>query len=108
MATGEAIKIKQHEESGIQPLRVTLAEIAVVKRAFIERNLSFTLEEAGAIFGKSAKWALERVKDGVFIAIDEFARKSETGLQASRCILVTGESIEEYRNSIKISPEKWE
>lgn len=107
MATGEAIKIRQNEFEPASRLRVTLAEITAVKRDFIERNLSFTLEEAGSLFGKTAKWALERVRDGVFIALDEFARKGDSGLQASKCILVTGESIEAYRKSIKIEPSRW-
>lgn len=108
MTTGEAIKIKQHQESGSQQLRVTMAEIAVVKRAFIERNMLLTLEEAGAIFGKSDRWAQERVADGSFIAADEYARKGKNGsLQASKGIRVTIESVEEYRASIIIPAENW-
>lgn len=107
MATGEAIKIRQNEFEPVSRLRVTLAEISAVKRDFIERNLLFTPEEAGAIFGKGSKWALERVREGIFIGLDEFARKGDSGLLASKSILITGESIEAYRKSIKIEPSSW-
>lgn len=107
MASGEAIKIRQNELEQTSKLKVTLAEIAAVKRDFIERNLLFSPEEAGALFGKGPKWAVERVRDGVFIALDEFARKGEGGLQASKSVMITGESIEAYRQSIKIDPKRW-
>lgn len=92
----------------IAPQFVTLEEIDAVKRAFIERTLSFSPEEAGAIFGKSARWAIGKVKDGVFIAIDEGARKGEDGiLQLSRYGRITAESVAAYRKSIMIAPGYW-
>ena len=107
-ATSEAIRIEQNENATAPKLRVTLAEISAVKRGFIERNMLLTLDEAGAIFGKSGRWALDRVKDGSFIAADEFARKGKGGcLQASQGVRVTPESVEAYRKSIVISPELW-
>ena len=104
----EAIKIKPNETDHPSRLRVTTAEISEVKRAFILRNLVLTLEDAGAIFGKSWQWARERLKDGSFIGADEFARKGKNGeLQASQGIRVTAESVESYRESILIDPQLW-
>jgi hypothetical protein len=104
----EAIEVRQRESATLNPGGITLAEIGAVKTKFIERNLSLSPEEAGAIFGKSARWALGKVKDGVFIAIDGDARRGDDGgLQASRGVRIAAASVETYRLSIVISPEQW-
>ncbi len=107
MAKKEPIEFKQRAGGDVPRGAITLAEIDAVKRAFIERNLSLSPEEAGAIFGKSARWAIGKVKDGVFIAIDGDARMGDNGLQASRGVRITALSVAAYRMSITISPEKW-
>lgn len=105
----EPIKVIQHEQP--PRTRVTLVEIAEVKRDFILRNLSLTLTEAGAIFSKGDKWALERVKDGDFTAVDENVKIVDKGsrkvIQASQGIRVTAVSVEAFRKRYEIEPERW-
>lgn len=103
----EAIEVRQNSPAP-SPCAITGSDIQTVKRSLVERLLTFSPEEAGAIFGKSARWALDKVKDGVLIAVDGEAKKSTDGtLQASRFIRITAESVESYRQSITVSPEKW-
>lgn len=102
----EAIEVKERAPAP-PPMKVTMAEIAEVKRDFIQRNLTMSPEETGALFGRSPRWVLEKVKDGVFIAADSEARRGESGLQASRYVRITIESIEAYRRSITIESEQW-
>lgn len=103
----EAIEVKERAPAP-PPMKVTMAEISEVKRDFIQRNLSLTPEEVGSIFGRSARWALDKVKDGVFIAADsEIKRSDEGGLQASRFLRITSASVEAYRQSIIIDPARW-
>lgn len=106
----EAIRIKQNEEATPR-MRVSLLEIAAVKRQHILDNLCYTPDEAGAIFSKSNRWALERVKDGKLTAVDENARYAERGgkmaLEASTGIRITAESVERFRKEYEIAPEKW-
>jgi|GEM_PF-2785637 len=106
MGKREAIAFKQREEKP-HLMQVTREEIDQVKRDFILANLSLSPDEVGAIFGKSGRWAIGKVKDGVFVAVDGDARPGENGLQASRGIRITAESVAEYRESIRISPERW-
>ncbi len=110
MATGEAIKIKQNEESSLK-LKVTLAEISEVKREHILDNLCYTPKEVGALFGKSAEWAMDRVKDGIFIAVDEglkvINKSDRKTIQASVGIRILARSIQDYRISCTIPVDIW-
>lgn len=107
MKQREAIEVKQRP-AAVPPGSITLAEIDAVKRSFIERNLSLSPDEVGAIFGKSGRWALSKVRDGVLVAIDGEVRRGEDGsLQASRYVRITAESVEAYRRSIVIDPDRW-
>jgi len=56
-----------------------MAEISLVKKQHILENLCYTPDEAGAISGKSRKWASERVKDGKLVAVDDNAKKGAHG-----------------------------
>lgn len=85
-------------------LRVTLAEIAEVKRGHIERNLLYSPEEVGHILSKSTRTILELVRDGKLIAADSAAAN---GRKASSGIRITAESLEKYRQSIIIPAEAW-
>jgi hypothetical protein len=89
-------------------VRVTNQEIAQVKRDHIERNLCYSLREAGAMFGKGEKWALERVKDGEFVAVDDRVKQEKNGhgLILSQGIRVTATSIEIFRQKYEIDAEK--
>ncbi|WP_157469987.1 hypothetical protein [Desulfobulbus elongatus] len=108
MKQREMIEVRARESSPERPEQITVSDINATKRAFIERNLSLSPEEAGAMFGKSARWALGKVKDGVFVAIDGEARRAPGGgVLASRYLRITAESVEAYRQSIQIDPEQW-
>lgn len=87
--------------------RVPEAAISEVTRAFIKGNLVFSPEAAGQILGKSPRTILELVKDGKLIAADDKAKMGKNGLRGSNGLQITAESIEEYRKSIIIPPEKW-
>jgi hypothetical protein len=90
-------------------IKVTLGEINELKRRHIMENLCYAPEEAGAIFGKSGKWAIERVKDGKLVAVDENAKpgKGGKGLVASTGLRITAASIEAFRKEYEIAPGKW-
>lgn len=80
----------------VPKIRVTAQDIQEVKRAHILRILMYTPEEAGQILGKSSRTILELVREGKLIAAG-----SNTGLR------ITAESLEAYRQSILIPPERW-
>lgn len=109
--SSEALKITQNETLPKDHMQVTSAEIAEVKREHILDNLCYTPKEAGAIFGKSAEWAMDRVKDGVFIAVDENLKVIDKGdrkiIQASSGIRILARSIQNYRITSTVPPETW-
>jgi len=88
-------------------MRVSLAEISLVKKQHILENLCYTPDEAGAIFGKSGKWAIERVKDGKLVAVDDNAKKGKNGLHPSQGVRITALSVEAFRREFEIAPEMW-
>lgn len=101
----EPIRIEENRSPG--KVRISLAEITAIKRQHIMECLCYTPDEAGAIFGKSGKWALDRVKEGRLMAVDENAKKGKNGLQASQGIRITATSIERFRLEYEIAPEMW-
>jgi hypothetical protein len=101
----EAIRIEQNKD--MPRLRVTMADISEVKRRHILENLCYSPDEAGAIFGKSGKWALGRVKDGKLIAVDDGAKEGENGLRPSQGIRITAVSVEAFRREYEIDPARW-
>lgn len=88
-------------------VRVTLADINETKRQHIKQNLLYTPEEAGQILCKSARTILDLVKDGKLIAADGNVKTGKNGLKGSPGMSITAESLEAYRQSIIIPPEKW-
>jgi len=90
-------------------IKVTMTEINAMKRQHIMENMCYAPEEAGAIFGKSGKWAIERVKDGKLVAVDENAKpgKGGKGLVASQGLRITALSVEAFRKEFEIAPERW-
>ena len=107
MEINKVVKTNQPNEEPLQKTRITLAEISEVKRLHILGCLCYTPEEAGAVFGKGAKWAIERVKDGKLIAVDENVKKGRNGLQPSQGVRITADSIQMFRKEYEIAPEKW-
>jgi hypothetical protein len=108
MGEKEAVKITQNEQRVRMPkVRVTMAEIAEVKRQHILANFCYSPEEAGAIFGKSARWAIEKVREGKFVAVDDGVKPGENGLQPSSGIRITAISVEAFRTEYEIDPETW-
>jgi hypothetical protein len=104
----EALKITPNEELPPGRLRVTVADIGRVKERFIKDNLLLSLEEVGAILGKSPRVIHELVKDGFLILADGKAVKpGRRGAVATAGAKVTAASVEEYRRSIEVPPEKW-
>jgi hypothetical protein len=92
----------------IRRSRITCSEIEEVKRLHILDNLCYRPEEVGQMFGgKSVQWVMERVRDGKFLLVDDCAKKSKNGLQASKGGSVTALSVEKFRQEYEISPEKW-
>lgn len=94
-------------EQDMPRLKVTMAEIAEVKRQHIKQNLLYTPDEAGQVLSKSARTVLDLVKDGKLIAADENAKTGRGGLKGSTGLRITAESLEAYRQSIIVSPERW-
>ena len=90
-----------------QRLRVTLAEIAEVKRNHIERCLLYSPDEAGHILGKSVRTVLDLVKDGKLIAADENIKSGRNGLKGSQGLRITAESLAGYRQSIIVPAKRW-
>ena len=88
-------------------IRVTAAEISALKKQHILDNLCYTPDEAGAIFGKSGKWALDRVKDGKLEAVDENAKPGKNGLQLSVGARITARSVGRFHQEFRIAPERW-
>jgi len=96
-----------HSEPEMPRLKVTAEEIQQVKRAHIERNLLYTPEEAGHLLGKSPRTVLDLVKEGRLVAADDKAKRGKNGLSGSNGLRITATSVEEYRKSITIPPDKW-
>lgn len=102
----EALTIRQCEE--IPRLRVSLLDIDTIKRQHVLENLCYSPKDAGAIFGKSEKWALERVKDGKLVAVDENAKTGrDKRLHLSQGVRITALSISAFRREYEIAPERW-
>lgn len=101
----DAIKIKQNDE--MPRTRITLADIRDVKREHILRNLLYTPQEAGEVLGKSVNTILGLVKEGKLTAADEYIKPGKNGLVGSNSLRITAESLEAYRLSIVVKPEKW-
>ena len=105
MSTSEAIIISQCET--IPRLRVTVAEIQEVKRQHIKENLLYSPEEAMLILGISRRALFDLVREGKLEAADGKAKKVGASFAGSSGLRVTAPSIEHYRKSIIIPPEKW-
>lgn len=103
-----AVAVGSSTQNG-KRIKVTLAEISAMKRQHIMENLCYAPDEAGAIFGKSGKWAIERVKDGKLLAVDENAKpgRGGKGLVASQGLRITAMSVEAFRKEFEIAPERW-
>lgn len=97
----EAISVTKRTE------RVPVREINQARNDFINANLCLSPEEAGAIFGKSSKWALEKVMEGKFVAVDDKhkikrgADGTET-IQLSNGVRITASSVARYRRESEI------
>lgn len=108
MKVNSVVKSIHPETEQMPKTRITMTEINEVKRKHILENLCYTPDEAAAIFGKSGKWSIERVKDGKLVAVDENAKKGRSGsLQPSQGVRITAVSVEKFRQEYQIAPEKW-
>jgi hypothetical protein len=82
-------------------------KVNAIKQECPHQSVCYSPEEAGAIFGKSGKWAIERVKEGKLVAVDDNVKKGKNGLQPSQGIRITAVSVEKFRREFEIAPEKW-
>lgn len=104
MKVNKVVQTSEQEPEGPR-IRVTRTDIQEAKNRHILENLCYSPEEAGSIFGKSAKWAVERVKDGKLVAVDENAKRGKTGLQLSQGMRITALSITQFRLQYEIPPD---
>ena len=98
----EAIRVEK------RPERVTVREINDARQRFINQNLCLSPEEAGAIFGKSGKWALQKVIEGKFVAVDDRYKlktdeRGKKTVQLSSGVRITAVSVESYRQDNELS-----
>jgi hypothetical protein len=81
---------------------VTKPEVSAVKSHYITSNLTISPEEFAAIFGRGVKWALERMRDGSVVVLDEYAKRDDGGVRFSKSARVCAASVQEYRQSLQV------
>jgi hypothetical protein len=85
-----------------EALKVSMQDILDSKRNFVEQNMSLSREEFAALFGKKVDWALDRMRDGSVVVLDEFAKKGANGVIFSKHARICACSVKSYRDSLAV------
>lgn len=80
--------------------RSSKREINGTKQQFIKNLLLFSVSEAALIMGCSDRKVFDLIRDGKIMAAG--------GRPGNKGIRITGNSLEEYIESITIDPEFWQ